>query len=104
MIQATRTTLRAGRMELLVYLAGSADEPEDQRVRPITIRQRPRSRPGRWPATKSALIETPPATIAYTVITLLGGIRSPVVAEVTVRAVAKLLGHGRDHERAAPGA
>src|SRR5690606_18069657 len=50
------------------------------------IKNKPVSIPGIYPAKKSAAIETPPLASEYTIRTLLGGMISPVVAEVILTA------------------
>ncbi len=47
---------------------------------------RPTSIPGTTPARNSAATDTFPATTAYTIMMLLGGMSSPVVADVAVSA------------------
>jgi len=49
--------------------------------------------PGSTPAINKSATDTLPATTAYTIITLLGGIKSPVVAAVEVSATLKALSY-----------
>ena len=54
-----------------------------------TIEPSPMRSPGTYPAINSVEIDTPPATVEYTINALVGGIRRPVGAEAILAAVAK---------------
>ena len=54
-----------------------------------TIEPRPMRIPGIYPAINRVEMDTPPATVEYTINALVGGIRSPVGADAILTAVAK---------------
>src|SRR5687768_6007456 len=58
-------------------------------MKEAAMMHRPTRTPGTKPAMNSAATETLPATTAYTIMMLLGGMMSPVVADVAVRATEK---------------
>ena len=58
-------------------------------MKATTMEPTPIRMPGMYPAMNRVDMDTPPATVEYTMNALVGGIRSPVGAEAMLTAVAK---------------